>query len=116
MDSKYKLVMAILQEDDYESTVEELNQHEIFVTKLSSTGGFFKKKNITVMIGVETEKLEQVLQILKAHSGRRRETVYMMPTPVAGAHCMASETPVPVAMDVGGVTVFVLNMDQLEKY
>lgn len=37
-----KLVLAILQGEDYEDTVYELNQNGFFVTMLSSTGGFLK--------------------------------------------------------------------------
>ena len=48
-----KLILAILQEEDYDQTVEMLNEKHFFVTKLSSSGGFLKKKNVTIMIGVE---------------------------------------------------------------
>ena len=62
---KKKLILAILQGDDYADTVDELNQNGFFVTILSSTGGFLKKKSVTVMIGVEEEKVQRVLEILK---------------------------------------------------
>ena len=44
-----KLIMAVVQEDDYDATVSQLNKNGFFVTMLSSTGGFWKKKNITIM-------------------------------------------------------------------
>lgn len=116
MESTYKLIFAILQEDDYDSTVEELTQNQIFVTKLSSTGGFFKKRNITIMMGVETAQLEKVLEILRTCAGHRQGTTYMMPVPSSSADSLASGSPIPVQMDLGGVTVFVLNMDQLQKF
>ena len=46
--SKKKLVIAVLQEDDYDNTVSSLITHHIFVTKLSSSGGFLRKKNIKI--------------------------------------------------------------------
>lgn len=39
-----KLILAVVQEDDYDTTVGELNQNGFFVTMLSSTGGFWKKE------------------------------------------------------------------------
>ena len=39
-----KLIMAVVQEDDYDATVSQLNKNGFFVTMLSSTGGFWKKK------------------------------------------------------------------------
>ena len=49
MEKNSKLVLAIIQEEDYESVVSGLNQHGFFVTKLSSSGGFLRKKNITIL-------------------------------------------------------------------
>ena len=45
--TKKKLILAILQGDDYADTVYELNQNGFFATILSSTGGFLKKKSVT---------------------------------------------------------------------
>ena len=39
-----KLILAVVQEDDYDTTVGELNQNGFFVTMLSSTGGFWKRR------------------------------------------------------------------------
>lgn len=39
-----KLILAVVQEDDYDTTVSELNQNGFFVTMLSSTGGFWKRR------------------------------------------------------------------------
>ena len=41
-----KLIMAVVQEDDYDATVSQLNKNGFFVTMLSSTGGFWKKQNM----------------------------------------------------------------------
>ena len=70
-----KLILAILQEEDYDQTVEMLNEKHFFVTKLSSSGGFLKKKNVTIMIGVEEERLPEVSAILEKYAGRRRITM-----------------------------------------
>ena len=39
MEKKSKLILAVLQGDDYDNTVSELNKAGFFVTMLSSTGG-----------------------------------------------------------------------------
>ena len=88
-----KLILAVVQEDDYDTTVSELNQNGFFVTMLSSTGGFWKKKNITIMLGVEEARLEDALSILKQCAGKRKQTIYSnvtMPTGSQNAeakHC-----------------------------
>ena len=52
-----KMIFAILRSEDVDETVEELNSHKYWVTKLSTTGGFLKSKNVTLVIGTEDEKV-----------------------------------------------------------
>ncbi|MBS4960269.1 MAG: cyclic-di-AMP receptor [Clostridiales bacterium] len=111
----YRLILAILQNDDYEDTVEELNENGIFVTKLSSSGGFLKKDNVTIMIGVEKDRLADVMELLKKNAGKRKQTYYALPTPVNGEHYMGPGLPVPIERETGGVTVFTLAMDEIKK-
>ena len=39
-----RLIFAVLQGEDRDSTVDELNENGFFVTILNSTGGFFERK------------------------------------------------------------------------
>lgn len=110
-----KLIFAVLQGEDYDSTVYELNQAGFFVTLLSSTGGFLKKKSTTVMIGVEEEKVPEVKAILKKCAGRRVETTYQTVTvPHSGE--LAAIPPIPMDREVGGAAVFVMDLEQMEKF
>ena len=51
-----KMIFAIVHKEDEGFVVERLNKEHISVTKLSSTGGFMRKGNTTLMIGTEDEK------------------------------------------------------------
>ena len=42
-----KMIFAMLHSEDVDETVEELNKEKYWVTKLSTTGGFLKNKNVT---------------------------------------------------------------------
>lgn len=48
-----KLIFAIVQNDDSKRLVKALVQHNISVTRISTTGGFLHGGNTTLMIGVE---------------------------------------------------------------
>lgn len=111
-----KLILAILQEEDYDQTVEMLNEKHFFVTKLSSSGGFLKKKNVTIMIGVEEERLPEVSAILEKYAGRRRITMYTMASSGTEVRGMNPGVTIPVEKEVGGVTMFTLSMDALKKF
>ncbi len=111
-----KLILAVLQDDDYEETVSQLNQNGFFVTTLSSTGGFLKKKSTTVMIGTDEEHLQSVLDILKATAGRRRETIYRNPSLFTAQRYPVGMAAVPVEEDAGGVTIFVMELSHIAKF
>ncbi|MEA4964203.1 MAG: cyclic-di-AMP receptor [Oscillospiraceae bacterium] len=121
MDSneKNKLILAILSKEDYDTVIVELNEHGIFATKLSTSGGFLKKENVTVMIGVPESKLAETLDLLRKNAGRRKESGYAVPptsAPIPGIPFMQTGAFVPVTREVGGVTIFVLDMGQMEKW
>ena len=116
MENHNKMVLAVIQEADYDETVQQLNKNGFFVTKLSSTGGFLRKKNTTIMVGVQEDKVQMVLDIIKEKAGRRRETVYTMPAPVDDVFSSGVSSSIPVETDVGGATVFTMDIDSLNKF
>lgn len=116
MMSSNKLIFAIIQEDDYDAVVTALNQEHYFVTRLSSSGGFLRRKNITIMIGVNQHNHDQVVQILKDNASKRKQTIRKMPIALAGAHGLEAGAAIPVEIDVGGVTVFTVPLDSIEKF
>lgn len=112
-----RLILAVLQKEDYKETLKELNEKKIFVTKLSSSGGFLQKENVTIMIGVEEERWQETIDILKAKAGRRKETVYAMPEPSATGNMYSQlGAPVPIERETGGVTIFTMQLQQLQKF
>ena len=113
--SKRKLILAVIQGDDYAETVDDLNRNGFFATLLSSTGGFLKKRSMTLMIGVAEHRMQTVLDILKQCAGRRQQTTYSnLSMSAGGPH--PSIPMVPVQMNVGGVVVFILDLEDMQKY
>ena len=113
--SNKKMIIAILQGDDYADTVEELNRAGFFATVLSSSGGFLKKRSVTLMIGVDVDKLDQALGILKQCAGKRDQMAYSDMAMTSGGP-NPSIPMVPVQMSVGGTVIFVLDLDDIIKY
>lgn len=65
-----KMIIAVLQGDDYRVAIENLNSKGFYATVLHSTGGFLKKKSVTLMIGVNHDHLEEALGILRQYGDR----------------------------------------------
>ena len=111
-----KMIMAILQKNDELQTIDELNTAGYFVTKLATSGGVLKGKNTTIMTVVEDEKVPEVLEIIRANSGERKTITYANPALVSGQGSLGAAPTVPINIQVGGSTVFVLNVEQMEKF
>ena len=111
-----KMIMAILQKNDELQTIDELNTAGYFVTKLATSGGFLKGKNTTIMTVVEDEKVPEVLEIIRANSAERKTITYANPALVSGQGSLGAAPTVPINIQVGGSTVFVLNVEQMEKF
>ncbi|WP_102399638.1 cyclic-di-AMP receptor [Haloimpatiens massiliensis] len=104
-----KLVIVIVQDDVSADLIDTLTESGYRITKLATTGGFLKSGNTTLLIGVEEEKVEHVLGILKEECKARKQVV-TSPSPVAGS--TGVYVPYPVEIEIGGATVFVLDVDQ----
>ena len=107
-----KLVLAIVQDDDALDLIEELNDKGFRVTKLATTGGFLKSGNTTLMIGVEIDKVDIVINIIEEVCKRRKQVVSTQPG-LSGESGMYMHFPLEV--EVGGATVFVIDVDKFVK-
>lgn len=111
-----KMIIAILQNDDYHEVIEDLNGHGFYVTVLQSSGGFLKKPNATIMIGLNHEDLDEAKALLKNY-GKRTEKQYKPSTANMGMPVSPLSMPsIPIPVDCGGIVIFVLDIEQMEKY
>lgn len=107
-----KLITAIIHDEDSRSLLKELNEKGFGVTKLASTGGFLRSGNTTLLIGVEKEKLDEVLGIIKEACKTRKQLTTTAPV---GANTTNFIT-LPIEVTIGGATVFVTNVEHFEKF
>ena len=110
-----KMIFAIMHSEDVDETVDELNKKNYWVTKLSTTGGFLKNKNVTLVIGTEEENVPGAVKIIKECAGKRKSIKYTMPSMSSGNIYPGANNMIPIDMEVGGCTVFVLDVEQYEK-
>ena len=61
-----KLIIAIIQDEYNQNVVRALIDAKIRATKLSSTGGFLKDGNTTLLIGVEDKNLDHVVDLIRS--------------------------------------------------
>lgn len=109
-----KLIFAVIRDKDANPAIEALAQEHIGVTKLASTGGFLRDGNTTLMIGAENDQVDRVLDILRDNCAKRAETEIIAPHGTGGMPAW-NLGYAPIKIEVGGATVFVLEMEQFIK-
>ncbi len=105
-----KLVIAIVNRDDANTVTQNLAKQGYYSTKLASSGGFLLAGNITLLIGVEKEKVQHVIDIIHEHSHSRKQLI-----PATSEMGMGYMPTMPVEVTVGGATVFVVDVERFER-
>mgnify|MGYP001235236316 CR=1 FL=1 len=104
-----KLIIAIVQDQDSSILIDELTEKEYRVTKLASTGGFLKSGNTTILMGIDDDKVKEVLDIIESTCKTREITTSLLTVSMPGD----TYIPYPLEVKIGGATVFILDV---EKY
>ncbi len=60
-----KLIITIIPDSDCDSVSLALTERKFRVTQIASTGGFLRKGNATLLVGVEDEQLEEAVGLIK---------------------------------------------------
>jgi uncharacterized protein YaaQ len=79
-----KMIIAILQDVDSESVTQALTAGKFRVTRIASTGGLLRRGVTTLLVGVDDEKVEAAIQVLRttcnpAPEGEKRATIFVVP-------------------------------------
>ncbi|MBP1587318.1 MAG: cyclic-di-AMP receptor, partial [Clostridia bacterium] len=78
------------------------------VTRLSTTGGFLNVGNTTLLIGIEDEKVPEVIAIFKQYCATRKR---VKPSSESFGRGLRNNS-VGEKVTVGGATFFVLNVEE----
>lgn len=105
-----KLIITIVSKDDSSRVIRELVTNKFFVTKLASSGGFLRSGNTTLMIGTEVERVDEAIDLITKFSKSRREFI---PSSIVSEFGMI--TAAPIEVNVGGATLFVVDVEKFLK-
>jgi len=108
-----KLVISIVQNDDVPSLIDALSQRGFSATVFSTTGGFLREGNSTVLIGVPEEKVDTVLSLVRENCRARTQRVNPIPSVIEPPGAPKAQA---VEVRLGGAVVFVLNVERFERY
>ena len=107
-----KMIFAIVNNDDSAVASSALTDAGYSVTRLSTTGGFLMVGNTTLLIGTDDDKCQAAIDILRSHCTTRKR----MNSSTSSFGAGLKNHSLPEEITVGGATVFVLSVDQMEKF
>jgi uncharacterized protein YaaQ len=107
-----KLVMSIINSDDAGRLTASLTEAGYRATTISTTGGFLRQGNTTILVGTDDEKIPHILQLIRENCHTRIQFVNPLPPVMEPGEMYL---PTPVEVQVGGATVFVLDVVGFEQ-
>lgn len=112
-----KMIVAVVRDEFAVNLTEKLNRKGYSATKLASTGGFLKAGNTTFLIGVPGTQLDEVLGIVKETCHGSKAIAGGLSATEGSLKRAAAQAgqPVSSAVQVGGATVFVLDVEKMVK-
>jgi uncharacterized protein YaaQ len=79
-----KMIIVIVTDSDAEPVTRALTTNDFRVTRIASTGGFLRSGVVTLLIGVDDERVEAGIQVIHEHLGESdkqtsRATLFVVP-------------------------------------
>ena len=106
-----KLLIVITADDEADALIRKLVERGYPATKVSSTGGFLRRGNATILSGIDGDDVGSVMAIVREECKARTELVPAQALPFPESIYPAE----PVQIRVGGAIVFVLPVERFEK-
>ena len=109
-----KMILGIVQEDDVQVLLDKFVENGLRATKISSTGGFLRTGNATVLVGVEDDQVAGVVGIILSTCRTRKTFVSALPYAIGGPEGAFMMQPLEV--EVGGAHIFVWKAERAGGY
>lgn len=106
-----KLLFTIIQDQDAPDLLDVLMENGFRATRLSSTGGFLRAGNTTLLIGVEAKQVDAVLDLVRKTCKRRKQVDPIPLIPFA----RGKVEPHLEHVMIGGANIFSIDVERFEK-
>ena len=79
-----KMIIVIVKDSDAEPVTQALTASDFRVTRIASTGGFLRSGVVTLLIGLDDERVDACIQVIREKLGesdsqKNRATLFVVP-------------------------------------
>jgi uncharacterized protein YaaQ len=105
-----QLVLATVSGTQAGELIGRLNRDRFYVTKIDSSGGLLYEATVLLLIGLDGIRLSRLLEHIRECCPTRRKFVPAhVETPFFAAQ------PVMIEAEIGGATIYVLDVERFEQ-
>jgi uncharacterized protein YaaQ len=79
-----KMMIVVLRDEDAEKVLNGLVDQSFGVTRIATTGGFFRRGNTTLIIGTDDGQVDQAMDLIRSNTSetddpsQRRATIFVL--------------------------------------
>ena len=107
-----KLVVAVVQAEDANGLLSQLSNRGFRATRIKTVGGFLREANATIFVGAEDADVDTVVLTIRENCTTRQQQITAIPAVMEPGEFFL---PYPVEVEVGGATIFVLDVERFER-
>ena len=79
-----KMIILIVKDHDADTVTQALTSAEYRVTRVASTGGFLRSGVVTLLLGVDDDRVDSAIGLMReklgsSSSGEKRATLFVVP-------------------------------------
>jgi uncharacterized protein YaaQ len=79
-----KMIIVIVKDSEADTITQSLTSAEYRVTRVASTGGFLRSGFITLLLGVDDDRVDSAIELIRsklkpATSNEKRATLFVIP-------------------------------------
>jgi uncharacterized protein YaaQ len=108
-----KLAICILHNRDRNRISDELTRAGFKFTVLSSTGGFLREGNTTLMVGLNDDEVTTLRELMSEFCSSREQ---MLNVASYEANPTAALLAAPVKVPVGGAVMFLMPVEEFHRF
>ena len=109
-----KLMYIIVRQDNETDVVNALIENNYMITKLSTSGGFLRRGNTTLLSCIQDNEVNKAIEIIKNECGKRQKIQIEMPINLPST--AINYATIPTTIEIGGATIIVTDVYKFEKF
>lgn len=90
---------------------EQLVHNNFYFTQIESSGGIIQKESVSLLIGIDQRRANELLQLIQKVCKRRRTYI-----PARTETVVLQTHPLMIEAEVGGALVYTLDVERFEQF